>query len=216
MGTINRPFPATTASYRPRTPVNPQANPSLAPTPPSLLAPPDPMALVARLGLQTQTQLDGRVLYNEPLAQSLANCREAAISPLKTLFQSASATLPMVEGLYAAEKMAELNVKGLEQLYPALARWNSHPDPMIQMHLARFYRKINEPKTFGPMLSTAVNYAVNMYPMSSSASYNVTEEVGATLLEQIATRTARETVRQLLPFLQPKAQQPVLPPFPKQ
>lgn len=200
MGTIT---PRPGAVYRPATPNRPQP------------AMPDPLALVARLGLQTQMLMDGKVLYNEPLVQSLVNCREMAIPALKTLFQSTSNTPVLLEGLYAASKMSDARVNNLEQLYPALTRWNSHPDPTIQMHLARFYRKINEPKTFGPMLSTAVNYAVNMYPMSSSSSYNVTEEVGATLLDQIAQRTAQETVRQLLPFLPVKPLQPMPPVFPR-
>ena len=200
MGTIT---PRPGAVYRPVTQNRPQ--PALS----------DPLALAARLGLQTQMLMDGKVLYNEPLVQSLVNCREMAIPALKTLFQSTSNTPVLLEGLYAASKMADARVNNLEQLYPALTRWNSHPDPTIQMHLARFYRKINEPKTFGPMLSTAVNYAVNMYPMSSSSSYNVTEEVGATLLDQIAQCTAQETVRQLLPFLPVKPLQPMPPVFPR-
>lgn len=199
MGTISPRFGAV---YRPVAPVN-------RPLPPIQ----DPLPLVARLGLQTKMLMDGNVLYNEPLVQSLVNCREMAIPALKTLFQSTNNTPVLLEGLYAAGKMAEAKVNNLEELYPALTRWNSHPDPTIQMHLARFYRKINEPKTFGPMLSTAVNYAVNMYPMSSSSSYNVTEEVGSTLLDQIARRTAQETVRQLLPFIQNKPFQPMPPVF---
>lgn len=204
MGTIRPSFGST---FRSMPPVTRQPLPL-----PS--APPDPMALVARLGLQTQILMDGKVLYNEPLVQSLVNCREMAIPALKILFQSTSNTPNLLEGLYTVTKMAEARVNNLEQLYPALTRWNSHPDPTIQMHLARFYRKINEPKTFGPMLSTAVNYAVNMYPMASSSSYNVTEEVGATLLDQIAERTAQATVQKLLPYLQPRPFQPMPPALP--
>jgi hypothetical protein len=167
--------------------------------------PPDPSVLVAQLGLQTQMLLNGQMAYNEPLVQSLVNYREQAIPALKSWFQSTNTTTNVLEGLEVAARMADAQVQGLEQLYPAVSRWNSHPDPTIQMQLARFYRKINEPKTFGPMLATAVNYATLQYPSISMPVYNVTEEVGETLLNQIANRTAQETVRQLVPYLQFRA-----------
>lgn len=176
--------------YQPATPAMPMA------------LPPDPSVLVAQLGMQTQIMLNGQVQYNEPLVQSLASYREQAIPTLKSLFQSTNSTPSVLEGLQVASRMADAQVRGIEQLYPALARWNSNPDPTIQMQLARFYRKINEPKTFGPMLATAVNYAILQYPSISLPVYNVSEEVGETLLNQIASRTAQETVRQLAPYLQ--------------
>jgi hypothetical protein len=193
MGTI-RPFPPT---------MMPQPMPGQAGRVPMQMMPPDPSSLIAQLGIQTQMTLNGQPTFNEALVQNIVNYREHAIPALKTLFLSTNSTPTLLEGLYTASKMADARVTGMEQLYPALTRWNSHPDPTIQMHLARFYRKINEPKTFGPMLATAVNYAVNQYPMISSPAYNVTEEVGETVLNQIATRTAQETVRQLMPYLQP-------------
>lgn len=167
---------------------------------------PDPMTLIAQLGLKTVVSFDGKVQYNEPLVQSIVNCGTMAFPALKTLFLGTANTGALLEGLYVAGKMADAQVPGMAQLYPSLTRWNSHPDPNIQMHLARFYRKINEPKTFGPMLSTAVNYAVNQYPMISSPAYNVIEEVGKTLLSQLVSLTAQETVRQMI-FYQPYMQQ---------
>jgi hypothetical protein len=189
MGTI-RPFP-TAMAY-------PTAGPFATPA----TLPQDPSSLVSQLGIQTKLLLNGDVQFNEPLVQSIVSYREQAIPTLKLLFISTNTTTTLLEGLQVASRMADAGVRNLEQLYPSLTRWNSHPDPTIQMHLARFYRKINEPKTFGPMLATAVNYAMLQYPSISLPVYNVTEEVGETLLNQIANRTAQETVRQLAPYLQ--------------
>jgi hypothetical protein len=171
-------------------------------TPASNPAAMSPMGLVAQLGSQTQVRLDGSIQYNEPLVQAIVQCRERALPQLKSLFESTIRIPTMLEGLYAAEKLADAHVADINLLYPALQRWNSHPDPTIQMHLARLYRKMGEPRTFGPMLATLVNGAMTQYSMQSSPTYNVSEEAGATVLNQIAQRTADETVQRLLPYLQ--------------
>lgn len=166
-------------------------------------APPDPAILVAQLGMNTRLSVDGSVQYNEPLVQTVVNMREGALPALNLLLSSTSRTATILEALHTATKMAENGVQGVERIYPVAARFNNHIDPAVQVHLARFYGKINEPKAFGPMLSTAIHYAANQYPMGSYAAYQFTEEAGAALLNQIARLTARETVRQLLPYLKP-------------
>lgn len=165
--------------------------------------PPNPAILVAQLGLNTRLSVDGSVQYDEPLVQTVVNLREGALPALNLLLSSTSRTATILEALHTATRMAENGVQGVETLYPVAARFNNHIDPAVQVHLARFYGKINEPKAFGPMLSTAIHYAANQYPMGSYAAYQFTEEAGAALLSQMARLTARETVRQLLPYLKP-------------
>lgn len=167
------------------------------------LPPPDPVRLVAQLGTATRINMDGSVQYNEPLVQSLIGLREQALPAINLLLGSTNSTATILEALYAATKMAEAGVVGVNQLYPSVSRLNSHIDPAVQVHLAQFYGKINEPKAFGPMLTTAIHYAANQYPMGSYAAYRFTEEAGAAFLNQLARQTAQETVRALLPFLRP-------------
>jgi hypothetical protein len=171
--------------------------PGFMPTGMPMLAPrmPDTRALemlITQLGTQTQLNLDGTARFNEPLAARIVAYRELALPGLQRFLNFTDRVPSLLEGLHVAKKLAETGVNGVEKLYPAVSRWNGHPDPLIQIHLAHFYRQINEPKTFGPMLATLLNRALNQYPLQGAPAYNVNEEVGETLLQQIARRTAQE------------------------
>ncbi len=159
------------------------------------------LGMTSWLGILTQLEIDGSVRYNEPLTSQLASYGTQAFPALKTLI-SVTTRLPAIrEGFYTLEKMSDAGTD-ITPMYPALERWNSHPDPGIQMHLARLYRRMNESRAFGPMISTLVNYALTQYPMQSSSTFNVSEEIGITVLDQLARKTAAETVRALQPYLQ--------------
>ncbi|WP_373532609.1 hypothetical protein [Vampirovibrio sp.] len=173
-----------------------------APTMPSPW-PADPASLVAQLGMTTQVGVDGLTQFNEALVNRIVALRENALPSLHLLLKSTNTTTTILEALHTASRLAEQGVSGVETLYPAAAHLNSHIDPAVQMQLARFYGKINEPKAIGPMLNTVIHYATNQYPMGSYAAYRFTEEAGEALINQVARRTAQETLRQLLPFLPP-------------
>jgi hypothetical protein len=159
------------------------------------------MSVVARLGTQSRLLMDGSVLYNEPLVRQIVQMGPTAIPALQNFFMSVNNIPALLEGLYTAERMASLGMD-VRSLTPAIARWNTHPDPLVQMNLARFYRKINDPGTFGPMMATLVNQAVNRYASLASPNYNVSKEVGETVLDQIANRTADVLMQRLNPFWQ--------------
>lgn len=162
----------------------------------------NPASLVSLLGVKTKLMLDGQVIYNEPLVQRIVNYKEQAIPSLKLLLQNSDNTPTIVEALHTASIMADQEVQGLSSLYPALRRFNGLSDPLISVHLSRFYSKINEPDTFGPSLSRLIEYSDNYYPASSASKYyNISEEAGRVLVNQIARRSAQETVKALLPFL---------------
>lgn len=156
---------------------------------------------VSQLGTQTRLALNGSVFYNEPLVQQLIQMGPAAVPALQQFFQGVNNIPALLEGLYAAEKMAGLGVN-VSSLTASLRRWNSHPDPLVQMNLARFYRRINDPKTLGPVLATLINQAVNQYASLASPSYNVSAEAGETVLDLIANRTADVVLQRLSPVWQ--------------
>jgi hypothetical protein len=164
------------------------------------------MAGVAQLGTQTRLLMNGSVLYNEPLVQQLVQMGPMVVPALQNFFMSVNSIPALVEGLYVAEKLAERGVD-TTPIAQSTARWNSHPDPLVQMNLARFYRKINNPGTFGPMMATLINQAVNQYASLSSPNYNVSQEVGETVLNQIANRTADVVLQRLTPLWQALALQ---------
>jgi hypothetical protein len=159
--------------------------------------------LITQLGAQTQLNLDGTARFNESLAARIVAYRDLALPGLQRFLTFTDRVPSLLEGLHVAKKLAEAGVNGVEKLYPAVSRWNGHPDPLIQIHLAHFYRQINEPKTFGPMLSTLLNRALNQYPLQGAPAYNVNEEVGETLLQQIARRTAQEIFQRGYPIPKP-------------
>lgn len=182
-------------------------NPTMLPSLPNTMTATTPTAplsnLIAQLGIGAKNHWDGTIRYNEPLVQQIVAYREQAIPMLGLLLGNSDTGMQTLkEGLYTAEKLADARITNVAQLYPSLQRLNSHPDPSIQVHLARLYRKMDEPRVFGPLLSTLVNAASTQYPMQASPTNNVSEETGAALLSQIARRTAEETVQRLLPFLQ--------------
>lgn len=168
------------------------------------------LSLSSQLGLGLSTRPDGTLLPNEPLIQALIQYREAAVPVLSNILNQAGYGIPypsvatIIETLYTAQRLAQTGVN-TESLYPAASRLNTHPDPLVQIYLAGYYRQLKEPAAFGPMLSTLINHAVTQYPHPLS-SWNVSEEVGGTVLQQIANRTAEETVRRLQPYLQPYLQ----------
>lgn len=169
--------------------------------------------MIAQLGQQTRIGSNGLVQFNEPLLARIVAQREQAVQPLYAFLASASSIPAFLEGLQAAERLAEAGVAQTASLYPAVSRWNTHPDPLVQIYLAGFYREIHNPSTFGPMLATLVNQSVARYPLQSTPAYTITEEVGGTLLEQLADYTAQRTLEKLQPFLPPPAAtaQPLTP-----
>ncbi|MBY0451150.1 MAG: hypothetical protein K2X01_11055 [Cyanobacteria bacterium] len=164
------------------------------------------VSLCSQLGQGLSARPDGTLLPNEPLIRSIIQYRDAAVPVLSNILNQAGYGIPypsvpaIVETLYTAQRLAQAGVN-TESLYPAASRLNTHPDPLVQIYLAGFYRQLKEPAAFGPMLSTLINQAVTQYPHPLS-SWNVSEEVGGTVLQQIANRTAEETVRRLQPYLQ--------------
>lgn len=189
--------------YRPTPyPYTPYQSPALTQS----IPPADPVNLVAQLGASAKLGVDGSIQYNLPLIQQVVSLREKALPALNLLLNSTNNTPTIMEALHTATLMAETGVQGIEKLYPAAARFNHHIDPAVQVHLARFYGKINEPKAFGPLLTTAIHYATNQYPMGSYAASQFTEEASKSFLTQLARLTAQETVRQLMPFLRPTVQ----------
>ena len=161
--------------------------------------------LVAQLGLQTYQDTAGMIHFNEPLIQQIVRLREGALPALAQFLQQRIPfvdrnPLPIIEALRTAEILSDAGVFQVKQLYEQTSHLNTNPNPLLQIYLAGFYRKINQPETFGPMLSSLMNYTLTQYT-NNHPHLNPTEEVGGTVLSQIAKASAAETVKQLLPYL---------------
>lgn len=186
--------------------------PAYAYRPMAFSPPPDgPQTLalnVQQLGQGVRFRPDGLALFNEPLIQRLV-MGGAATPPLLAQHLLALARLqnpplaPLLETLYAANRLADAGVSTISDIYPAASLFNTHPHPLTQIYLAGLYRKLNRPESFGPLLATLTHQAVSAYggqaPMTA-----LSEEVGGAVLQLIANRTAEETVKRLRPYLSPQ------------
>jgi hypothetical protein len=168
-------------------------------------------SLIAQLGVKSSKQpsADGLVQMDEPLIDNIAAYGEQAIPYLAAFFNRPQPPIALAEGIYAAQKLAQNKVKGVETLYGYLSRYNASPNPLIQTYLAGFYRRIDQPAAFGPMLGTMIQQSVYNYPLQGDPNRNISEEVGGSVLKIIAKESAKETVKMLLPYLaQLQAPQP--------
>jgi len=167
----------------------------------------NPTVLVARLGSRTQILPNGLIEFDEPLITQITHFHERAIPPLVAMFKKPPSDRALLEGIRVAEKLADAHTPGVESLYAPLSRWNTHPNPLIQIYLAGLYRRLNLPATVGPMMATLIHQSVMNYPAQGSPANNITEEVGGTILQQFADTTAQSVMKQLMPWLLQMEQQ---------
>ncbi len=165
--------------------------------------------LVGQIGRQTAMDAQSRVVMNRSLVENIVRYGESAIPVLfgyidALLQQPALNRLAIVEALYTGQRLAENKVNGVNKLYGVTCRLNTVKDPLILTYLGGFYEKLNEVESFGPTLSALINMAVTQYPqpnLRQNPTLDAPESLGGAVLEMIAQKTARETVKQLLPLL---------------
>lgn len=167
-------------------------------------------ALVSQLGARTIIGGDGIVRFNQPLIRAIVSYRELAVPALGRFLAQARTVPQIIEALYTAEELAENGIRGVDPLYSLASRWNRHPHPLVQIYLAGFYRNIPQPAAFGPMMTTLIRQAMTTNA-ATPGPFRIDEEVGGTVLQKIAERTADETVRRLLPYLRST---PTVSPYP--
>lgn len=89
----------------------------------------------------------------------------------------------VVEDLFILNKMLDDGEKGIEKLYPELAKYNNTKSPNIQTFLAGIYRKTKIPDAFGPLVSMLIQNSINP---PKNAGFDPNEEIGGAILEYLA------------------------------
>ncbi len=143
------------------------------------------------LQLGRSTRMDpatGNLWMNMPLIERLAQSGPRVVQPLYQLLQVSMETPQVVEALYLAQRLAEQHVPGVSALYAAAARFNQTRNPLVQIYLAGFYRKLNVPESFGPMLDMFIRNVLQPPAPIPGGISNPQEEIGGTLLELIARK----------------------------
>lgn len=147
--------------------------------------------LTAYLGQATRMDASGNVQLNLPLVEQIVATREAAIPALYGFLNQSQNVLAICEALYAAQRLCETGVQGVGQLYGATQFLHNNPHPLVQIYLSGFYRKLNAPETFGPLLTMLMRNALQPGPPVPGA-FNPQEEVGGAILDLIANKAAEK------------------------
>ena len=153
---------------------------------------------VAELGMNTRINpANGLVQLNNELIESLANQGTRVLPGLHQIFNTSPHRLQLVEGLYLAQRLAEKKTPGINQLYGSTTRLQFTTDPLLQVYLAGFYRKIDEPAAYGPMMEMMLRHSQRpvweRQREIQQTGINAVEEIGGTLLAYNTRQANRVT-----------------------
>lgn len=128
--------------------------------------------------------------FNEKRVNEIANYKEKAIQPLSMYIGSSMNHNGIIESLFVVNKLIDNKTKNVEQLYPALSRFNYSGCPHIQTLLAGIYRKMQIPDGFGPLVNMLIQNSKvqNQYPRPL---FDPNEEIGGAILEYIKNYAAK-------------------------
>lgn len=110
--------------------------------------------------------------------------KEATLPYLSDILAHSNNENQIVETLYIVDKMLDDGVKGVDKMYPVLARFNNTTSPNIQTYLAGIYRKTQVPDAFGPLVKMLIQNSLR--PQTSNFDPN--EEIGGAILSYLSDR----------------------------
>lgn len=110
--------------------------------------------------------------------------KEASLPYLADILAHSNNEAQVVETLYIVDQMLDNGVKGVDKMYPVLARFNNTTSPNIQTFLAGIYRKTQVPDAFGPLVKMLIQNS--MRPQTSN--FDANEEIGGAILSYLSDR----------------------------
>ena len=110
--------------------------------------------------------------------------KEASLPYLADILAHSNNETQIVETLYIIDRMLDNGVKGVDKMYPVLARFNNTTSPNIQVFLAGIYRKTQVPDAFGPLVKMLIQNSLR--PQTSNFDPN--EEIGGAILSYLSDR----------------------------
>ena len=108
--------------------------------------------------------------------------KEASLPYLADILAHSNNETQIVETLYIIDRMLDNGVKGVDKMYPVLARFNNTTSPNIQVFLAGIYRKTQVPDAFGPLVKMLIQNSLR--PQVSNFDPN--EEIGGAILSYLS------------------------------
>lgn len=121
-------------------------------------------------------------LFNQDRVNYFVQQKEAALPYLNEVFCKSTYEPQVLESLYVLDKLIDNGVKGIDKMYPALARFNCTQSPNIQTFLAGIYRKTLIPDAFGPLCAMLLR---NSFAKKPLANFDPNEEIGGAILDYI-------------------------------
>ena len=151
--------------------------------------------LVSNLGKKTQLPTKDRnyTLYNTQLVQELCLKREHALPHIDNFLKQTREEKQICEAIYTLDRMCDAGVKGIDKMYPTLAKFNHTSSPNIQVLLAGVYRKTQVPDAFGPLC----NMLIKNSQKEPCTLFDAQEEIGGAILEYIKVYSAKGTYEKL-------------------
>lgn len=123
-------------------------------------------------------------IFDQNKVDSFVKQKEKALPYLADILAHSNNELQVVETLYIVDRMIDNGTKGVDKMYPVLARFNNTTSPNIQTFLAGIYRKIQVPDAFGPLVRMLIQNS--MRPQTSNFDPN--EEIGGAILSYLSDR----------------------------
>ena len=117
--------------------------------------------------------------FNERRVNEILKDPNNALPEIEKFLLSAKTEEQICESLYVIDRMADKKIKGINNLYPTLSKYNYTTSPNIQVLLAGIYRKTLVPDAYGPlnrMLMQQIFHPTSPY-------FDPTEEIGGAILE---------------------------------
>ena len=135
------------------------------------------------LNVQMPTQNRNYCVFDENKVNYYLQQREAALPLLRDTLDKSSDEKEVCEALYITNRLIDNGVKGAENLYPSLSRFNNTKSPNIQTFLAGVYRKTKVPDAFGPLVNMLIQNSINP---PQNCAFDPNEEIGGAILDYLA------------------------------
>ena len=123
-------------------------------------------------------------LFDQNKVDSFIKQKEQALPYLSDILVHSNNEAQITETLYIVDRLIDNGVKGVDKMYPVLARFNQTNSPNIQTFLAGIYRKIQVPDAFGPLVAMLIRNSVN----PPQSNFDPNEEVGGAILAYLSDR----------------------------
>ncbi len=123
--------------------------------------------------------------FNEKRTEELVNAKEEALPYIDTFLKSAWSEEQVLDGLQVLDKMLDKGVKGIDKMYPTIARFNDVTSPNVQVMLAGIYRKTLVPDAFGPLNKMMIRQTLT----PNSPYFDPTEEIGGAIMEYLKNQS---------------------------